>query len=120
MTKTFYKYGDDGKYISDLHLDEIEAERQPNITEIPPEIQVGTHPYWLNGEWVQQAVSNDTDHKDTRTPMYPPIAEQLDMLWHAMDRGEIPIAEAFYESIKAVKDAAPKQETVYEIPIMQE
>jgi hypothetical protein len=44
---------------------------------------------------------------DVRAQAYPPIGEQLDMLWHAMDAGEIPKATAFYERIKAVKDALP-------------
>lgn len=39
---------------------------------------------------------------------YPPVAEQLDMLWHAMNNGQMPIAEPFYSRIKAVKDAHPK------------
>lgn len=45
--------------------------------------------------------------EDQRVQSYPSIGEQLDMLWHAMDRGEIPKAAAFYNRILAVKQALP-------------
>jgi hypothetical protein len=43
-----------------------------------------------------------------RRSEYPDIAEQLDMLWHAMDDGTIPRIEPMYSQIKAVKDGNPK------------
>lgn len=51
---------------------------------------------------------------------YPPVAQQLDALWHAMNTGEIPIATAFYEGIKAIKDANPKPEPVNPAYLMPE
>lgn len=39
---------------------------------------------------------------------YPGIGQQLDMLWHSMDTGEIPKAPTFYNTIKAVKAKYPK------------
>lgn len=45
---------------------------------------------------------------ELRANAYPSIQNQLDMLWHAMDTGEIPKATAWYNSIKAVKDTYPK------------
>lgn len=42
---------------------------------------------------------------------YPSIGSQLDMLWHAMDRGEIPKAVEWFERIAAVKAAHPKAPT---------
>lgn len=39
---------------------------------------------------------------------YPTIGDQLDMLWHAMDTNQIPRAQQFYSTIKAVKDKYPK------------
>ena len=39
---------------------------------------------------------------------YPAIAEQLDMLWHAIDSGSLDKDSDFYKSLKAVKDANPK------------
>ncbi|WP_167366670.1 hypothetical protein [Cupriavidus malaysiensis] len=48
------------------------------------------------------------DYAQLRKDAYPPIEEQLDALWHAMDRGELPKVEAFYEPIRAVKVSYPK------------
>lgn len=39
---------------------------------------------------------------------YPRIGDQLDMLWHAMDTGQIPKAQQFYNAVKQVKDKYPK------------
>jgi hypothetical protein len=43
-----------------------------------------------------------------RRAAYPSVGEQLDMLWHAMDRGEIPKAIEWFERIAAVKAMHPK------------
>ena len=50
-------------------------------------------------------------YAEARWQNYPGVAEQLDALWHAMDRGDIPRAPEFYQMIKSVKDAHPKPET---------
>ena len=42
-----------------------------------------------------------------RELFYPSIADQLDMLWHAMDAGEIPKASEWFDRIKFVKDLVP-------------
>lgn len=47
-------------------------------------------------------------YKDDRRKAYPAIGDQLDMLWHSMDTLEIPKSVAFYDALKAVKDAHPK------------
>jgi hypothetical protein len=49
-------------------------------------------------------------YKGARVREYPAFGEQLDALWHAMDRGELPQVEGFYDIIKAVKDKHPKTE----------
>jgi len=41
---------------------------------------------------------------------YPSIGSQLDMLWRAMDKGEIPKAAEFYDAIKLVKASIPKED----------
>lgn len=46
---------------------------------------------------------------EARAAAYPPIADQLDDLWHAMDAGTLPRAEPFYSRIQAVKKAHPKE-----------
>lgn len=51
-------------------------------------------------------------YAESRNELYPDVTEQLDMLWHSMDRNEIPKAEPFYSYIKAIKDAYPKNGTV--------
>lgn len=43
-----------------------------------------------------------------RAAGYPPVADQMDMLWHAMDQGTMPVVEPFYSQIKAVKAKYPK------------
>lgn len=40
---------------------------------------------------------------------YPPIGQQLDALYHAMDTGVIPKVPAFYDPLKAVKEQFPKE-----------
>lgn len=47
-----------------------------------------------------------------RQAAYPSLAEQLDMLWHAMDAGSLPKAEPFYSQLKAVKEKLPKPNNV--------
>lgn len=41
---------------------------------------------------------------------YPSVGDQLDMLWHAMNAGQLPPAEPWYTAVKAVKDQYPKPE----------
>jgi len=43
-----------------------------------------------------------------RMSAYPPITEQLDMLWHAMDQDPALRLEPFYSTIQAVKLSIPK------------
>lgn len=43
-----------------------------------------------------------------RAAAYPSPAEQLDMLWHAMDTYAMPRSEPFYTSLSAIKSAYPK------------
>lgn len=47
-------------------------------------------------------------YRDSRATQYPTIADQLDMIWHAIDSGSLNKDSNFYKSIKAVKDANPK------------
>ena len=46
---------------------------------------------------------------------YPPIAEQLDALWRAMDAGEIPMAKEFHQMIKETKEAHPDPEALKKV-----
>ena len=55
-----------------------------------------------------QTEYNNTSYQRTRATQYPKIADQLDMLWHAIDSGSLDKDSDFYKSLKAVKDANPK------------
>jgi hypothetical protein len=43
-----------------------------------------------------------------RDRKYPPIGEQLDMIWHGMNNDISKRIEPFYSVIKSVKDSYPK------------
>ena len=62
----------------------------------------------LNAE--AAAVKYKTDRTINGSTIYPAIGDQLDLLWHAIDADEDLKGKfsAFYNSIKAVKDANPK------------
>jgi hypothetical protein len=49
-------------------------------------------------------------YKNRRKVSYPPISDQLDMIWHGMDSGAFPKLDSFYQAIKSVKDKYPKGE----------
>lgn len=55
-----------------------------------------------------QKITHKLPYLVLRHENYPPIEEQMDMLWHAMDNGDLPKAEPFYSSIKAVKEKFKK------------
>lgn len=48
------------------------------------------------------------DYKVARAYDYPALTDQLDAFWHAMDRGEMPKVQPFYDQIKATKEKYPK------------
>ena len=52
------------------------------------------------------------DYRLARSNAYPPVEAQMDMLWHAMDKNELPRIEPFYSYIKAVKEAYPPDNSV--------
>ena len=56
------------------------------------------------------AVKYKTDRTTKGSTTYPAIGDQLDLLWHAIDADADLKSKfsAFYNSIKAVKDANPK------------
>jgi hypothetical protein len=49
------------------------------------------------------------DYVYLRMGAYPGVTEQLDMLWHAMDKGILTKVPEFYNAIKTVKDKYPKE-----------
>lgn len=55
-----------------------------------------------------EALDAANQYQTQRRYEYPRIQDQLDMLWHSMDTGEIPKSTAFYDAIAAVKNRYPK------------
>lgn len=51
---------------------------------------------------------HEVDYATGRKNSYPSIEEQLDMLWHSMNTGEMPKSEPFYSKLKEIKDLHPK------------
>jgi len=80
--------------------DEIEwldaTQTQPTDSEIQAEITR------LQAEYDSKQYARD------RAKDYAPLADQLDMLWHAIDQGIDLKQSDFYTGNKAVKDAHPK------------
>lgn len=54
-------------------------------------------------------IQHKEDYRKLRERAYPSYGAQFDMLWHAMNDGQIPKVEPFYSDIKAVKDKFPKE-----------
>lgn len=58
--------------------------------------------------------NDGADYAARRAGEYPPLAEQLDALWHAMNSGLLPKVPGFFEPIQVVKDrySKPTEEAV--------
>lgn len=55
-----------------------------------------------------QAIEDAVAYKSDRADAYPDLADQLDMLWHAIDSGTLDKTSDFYTTLKQVKDTNPK------------
>ena len=55
-----------------------------------------------------QAEYDANQYQRDRQPDYPTLAEQFDLLWHAIDADTLDKTSDFYTTLKAVKDAHPK------------
>lgn len=53
---------------------------------------------------------SEPSYKALRYKEYPRIQDQLDMLWHAIDNGNLDKTSDFYKTLKAVKDKYPKND----------
>lgn len=49
-----------------------------------------------------------TEYQRQRKEEYPKIEEQLDLLWHAIDSGNLDKTSNFYLQLKQVKEKYPK------------
>ena len=71
----------------------------------------------IDNQWVLEEKDltewNATQYQRDREFAYPSLAEQFDLLWHAIDDGKFNVKSKetdFYKKLKAVKDANPKPE----------
>ena len=55
-----------------------------------------------------QAEYDALQYQRDRQSDYPNLAEQFDLLWHAIDADTLDKTSDFYTTLKAVKDAHPK------------
>jgi len=67
----------------------------------------------IRAEWAANDAVKAEDlklngYKYLRKEAYPYIGDQLDMLWHSMDVGELPKSNDFYNAIAEVKKKFPK------------
>jgi 4-hydroxyphenylpyruvate dioxygenase-like putative hemolysin len=76
--------------------------------EIPEEEAIVIQTEWDNTQAAQLEFEALNGYKRKRQGEYPAVEEQLDMLWHAMDTGQLTKATDFYEAVKAIKDKYPR------------
>ena len=63
----------------------------------------------LQAEWDANALEQaKTQYIHDRLAAYPSAGEQLDLLYHAMSKGEIPVATEWFNLIKQIKEENPK------------
>jgi hypothetical protein len=87
-----------------------------NVTSIIDEVcydKDGNQIYINNGLVEQEAERlklerSKTEYRRDRAKEYPTLAEQLDMLWHAIDSGTLNKSSDFYTTLKSVKEQYPK------------
>jgi hypothetical protein len=73
------------------------------------ELEVGIADDEVVSGWLSEQAEQAKTYSDHRASSYPPISDQLDMLWHAMDTGILPKVDSFYSINKSVKDKYPKE-----------
>lgn len=113
MKTFYYSLSTEGFYVSDLH------------TSIPTDVIEITEAYWqelLAGQSSGKKISPGengypvlTDYPipeytyaELRSMEYPGIGEQLDLLWHMIDQGNIDKTSSFYTTLANIKNKYPK------------
>lgn len=92
---------------SDYKPDDTYVEYIEILNLTPPYLRVDVTVAMVDGKCVK-TVTSVTSYVAERLLAYPPIGDQLDDFWHAMDDNLIPRIEPFYSQVKAVKDKYPK------------
>jgi hypothetical protein len=75
---------------------EGDAKSKPTEKEIADTLEL------LEAEW------EASEYARNRKKSYPAIADQLDMIYHAIDAGALDKDSNFFKALKAVKDKFPK------------
>lgn len=60
-------------------------------------------------ESVENEKAPEPTYQEKRRAEYPLLGEQLDMIWHAIDKNELDKTSDFYLELKKVKDKYPKE-----------
>lgn len=63
----------------------------------------------VDGQVTYVPVEPVLTYQQKRQLEYPPLGDQLDMIWHSMNNGITPRIEPFYSTISAVKEKYPKE-----------
>ena len=92
---------------SDYKPDDTYVEYVEVLNLTQPYTRVNVETAMVDGKFVK-TVSSIPDYAVQRATEYPPIGDQLDDFWHAMDDNLIPRIEPFYSQVKAVKAKYPK------------
>lgn len=93
-----------------VDLDEL-AQRNGAVAHVLSELVIDiASARIVNGELTEVTpVPRVKDYRERRFLNYPAIGDQLDALFHAMARGDLPMVADFYQPIAAVKAAHPKE-----------
>jgi hypothetical protein len=85
-------------------MNEYKRSLEIMLAEVAEPTSLNRDPPWV----VTASAPSESAYVLLRRTNYPRVTDQLDMLWHSMDTGEIAKSTAFYDAIKAVKDQYPK------------
>lgn len=102
----------------DIHTDRVSyivhLEGEDSLFWITPKTDDGSNEWRRIKTWLD-AGNNVTDrlgwrdlYSGDRRVTYPKIADQLDMIWHAIDNNTLDKTSEFYTTLKSVKDNNPK------------
>lgn len=86
-----------------LDLALFPGHRLLSSSEVEPDVRGKRY---VDGRWVR--ASGEPQYVEQRRVNYPAVGDQLDALWHAMNKGLIPVVEPFYSDIKRVKERYPR------------
>lgn len=96
----------------DIHDPQIQAlAKRFDMVLLEVESENGTGDFYLPGKLPQFQESYDL----LRQREYPPLAEQLDMLYHDINQGKLGETakdSSFYLALKQVKETYPKEEPI--------